>query len=140
MSFTISGETQTLKHLFSVMCDDAGLNPFEEFASYVEGAIEYGIDESNELELVTTYEDQELSRRKLYIGDSVCYEGELDRDGKRQGKGREYDIETSQLTFVGEFENDKRQGNGFAIGVNGDRTRCLFGTWKDGKRNAKTRL
>lgn len=54
MSFTISGETQTLKHFFGVICDDAGINPFEEFASYVEGAIENGVDESNELELVTT--------------------------------------------------------------------------------------
>ena len=54
MSFTISGKTQTLKHFFGVICDDNGLNPFEEFASYVEGAIESGIDESNELELVTT--------------------------------------------------------------------------------------
>lgn len=54
MSFTISGETQTLKHFFGVICDDNGINPFEEFASYVEGAIENGIDESNELELVTT--------------------------------------------------------------------------------------
>ena len=54
MSFTISGKTQTLKHFFGVICDDNGLNPFEEFASYVEGVIENGIDESNELELVTT--------------------------------------------------------------------------------------
>ena len=54
MSFTISGKTQTLKHFFGVICDDNGLNPFEEFASYVEGVIENGVDESNELELVTT--------------------------------------------------------------------------------------
>ena len=53
MSITISGETETLKNLFDGV-GDADINPFEEFASFVEGAIEYGIDESNELELVTT--------------------------------------------------------------------------------------
>lgn len=73
MSFTISGKTQTLKHLFSVMCDDAGLNPFEEFASYVEGAIEYGIDESNELELVTTalLDFLELTTFDFYNDDDI---------------------------------------------------------------------
>ena len=73
MSFTISGETQTLKHLFSVMCDDAGLNPFEEFASFVEGAIEYGIDESNELELVTTalLDFLELTTFDFYNDDDI---------------------------------------------------------------------
>lgn len=73
MSFTISDETQTLKHLFSVMCDDAGINPFEEFASYVEGAIEYGIDESNELELVTTalLDFLELTTFDFYNDDDI---------------------------------------------------------------------
>lgn len=73
MSFTISGETQTLKHFFGVICDDAGINPFEEFASYVEGAIENGVDESNELELVTTafLGFLELMAFDFYNGDEI---------------------------------------------------------------------
>ena len=88
---------------------------------------------NGELELVTTYEDRQLSKGKLYRGNTICYEGDLDRYGRRQGKGREYDIKTSQLIYVGEFVNDVKQGNGFEIGINGDRTKCLIGTWKDGE-------
>ena len=73
MSFTISGETQTLKHFFGVICDDNGINPFEEFASFVEGAIENGVDESNELELVTTalLDFLELTTFDFYNGDEI---------------------------------------------------------------------
>ena len=72
MSVIISGETATLKDLFDGV-GDADINPFEEFASYVEGAIEYGIDESNELELVTTalLDFLELTTFDFYNDDEI---------------------------------------------------------------------
>ena len=72
MSVIISGETATLKDLFDGV-GDADINPFEEFASYVEGAIEYGIDESNELELVTTalLDFLELTTFDFYNDDDI---------------------------------------------------------------------
>lgn len=72
MSITISGETETLKNLFDGV-GDADINPFEEFASFVEGAIENGVDESNELELVTTafLGFLELMAFDFYNGDEI---------------------------------------------------------------------
>ena len=72
MSITISGETETLKNLFDGV-GDADINPFEEFASFVEGAIENGVDESNELELVTTalLDFLELTTFDFYNDDDI---------------------------------------------------------------------
>lgn len=72
MSITISGETETLKNLFDGV-GDADINPLEEFASFVEGAIEYGIDENNELELVTTalLDFLELTTFDFYNDDEI---------------------------------------------------------------------
>jgi hypothetical protein len=72
MSITISGETETLKNLFDGV-GDVDINPFEEFASFVEDAIEYGIDESNELELVTTalLDFLELTTFDFYNDDEI---------------------------------------------------------------------
>ena len=72
MSITISGETETLKNLFDGV-GDVDINPFEEFASFVEGAIENGVDESNELELVTTalLDFLELTTFDFYNDDDI---------------------------------------------------------------------
>jgi hypothetical protein len=65
-------------------------------------------------------------------GDWGSWEGELDSNGKRTGKGKmTYECGAS---YEGDFVNDKYEGHGTYTWDDGDN---YTGEWKDGKRNGK---
>ena len=65
--------------------------------------------------------------------DVLAFEGEY-KNGKRNGKGKEYNI-NGNLIFEGEYKNGKRNGKGKEYSTDGD---LIFeGEYKNGKRNGK---
>ena len=66
----------------------------------------------------------------LFRGDTSWYDGSF-VDGKRQGQG--CDHVTSDLSYKGEWHNDKPNGNG--VFTSGDKQ--FTGTWMHGKKNGK---
>jgi len=55
------------------------------------------------------------------------------KEGKKNGKGKEYIVNTNKLIFEGEYKNGKRNGKGKEYNYEG---KVVFeGEYKDGKRN-----
>ena len=53
----------------------------------------------------------ERKEGKEYNSNKLIFEGEY-LNGKRNGRGKEYDLFNSDLVFEGEYLNGKRNGNG----------------------------
>ena len=55
---------------------------------------------------------------------------------EKNGKGKEYDLDTKQLIFLGEYLNGKRNGKGREYDI--DTNQLIFsGKYLNGKRNGK---
>ena len=60
------------------------------------------------------------------------------KTGEKNGKGKEYDIYTNQILFIGEYLNGKRNGKGkeYELDENRNRSYLIFvGEYLNGKRN-----
>ena len=66
----------------------------------------------------TKTEIKEYQYKDIYHEKMLTYEGEY-LNGKRNGKGKEYDAYNENILYEGEYLNDKRNGNGKEYHDNG---------------------
>ena len=71
----------------------------------------------NKLLLSSKISDNEKGK-EYYSNDKLMFEGEY-LNGKRTGKGKEYDYENGKLLFEGEYLNGKINGKGKEYYYNG---------------------
>ena len=91
------------------------------------------IDYKKELEIIK-YNKQLQEKFKININDYKKVSGKY-KIGEKNGKGKEYILNTKILIFKGEYSNGKRNGNGKEYS---DEDKLLYeGEYSGGKRNGK---
>ena len=66
---------------------------------------------------------------RLYRCDgTLCYEGPIDKEGRRQGQGKEYDASGKNVVFIGMYKDNKRDGTGRVIDV--EKSISYLGVWE----------
>lgn len=99
----------------------------------INDAEEFICDTETEENIIINKDVLNINPDKIISKDMAYkYYGEVDNNGNRNGYGRTV-LPNEIPTFIGEYKNDKREGNGLYFYKDG--SLCYCGEWKENNRN-----